>query len=230
MQKDKTKNSGWITLHRKITKSVWYGKPDYIAAWIHILLKANHKPAQVMMNNQIISLKRGQFISGRKVLSKEIGISEQKIRTILKVFKSCHQINQQPYSKFSVFTVLNYDEYQTINQQITNKQPTTNQQPTTNNNDNNDNNDKDKEKFNFKKSLIELGVDKNITSDWLKVRSNKKASNTQTAFNAITKQIALTNMSANEAITLAVENSWAGFKADWINNKGSNDVDDLVYS
>ena len=39
--------------------------------------------------------------------------------------------------------------------------------------------------FNFKSSLINLGIEKQIVSDWLKVRSQKKASNTETSFNRI---------------------------------------------
>lgn len=74
------------------------------------------------------------------------------------------------------------------------------------------------EKFNFKKSLIDLGVEEKIVSDWLKVRAKKKASNTETAFNAIKNQIELCELPANECIKIAVERSWQGFKAEWVKN------------
>jgi len=70
--------------------------------------------------------------------------------------------------------------------------------------------------FNFKFSLIELGIEKAIINDWLKVRSKKKATNSETAFNAIVTQIGISKLSANDCIKLAVENSWSGFKAEWI--------------
>ena len=73
-------------------------------------------------------------------------------------------------------------------------------------------------KFNFKKSLIDLGIDSEIVEDWIKVRKTKRATNTNTALKSIIKQIKLSGKSANECITLAVENSWSGFKAEWINN------------
>jgi len=92
------------------------------------------------------------------------------------------------------------------------------------------------EKFNFKKSLIELGVDEKIVSDWLKVRAKKKSANTETAFKAIKKQILLTTHPANDCIKMAVEKSWSGFKSQWFfkeqkpgydkglfNNKNVND-------
>ena len=72
--------------------------------------------------------------------------------------------------------------------------------------------------FNFKKSLLDLGIEKQIVFDWLKVRSKKKASNTETAFKSIKSQLAKSHLSQNESIKIAVEKSWAGFKAEWINN------------
>ena len=84
-------------------------------------------------------------------------------------------------------------------------------------------------KFDFKKSCVSLGVDENLINDWLIVRKNKKASNTETAFNVIKKQIELCSIKPNECIKIAVENSWSGFKAEWLKsidlplNKLSND-------
>ena len=72
------------------------------------------------------------------------------------------------------------------------------------------------EVFTFKNALLELGVDKKIVDDYLKVRKTKNAVNSETAFNAITSEIALTNKTANEIITICVERSWSGFKAEWI--------------
>ena len=72
--------------------------------------------------------------------------------------------------------------------------------------------------FNFKKSLLDLGIESNIVIDYLKVRRNKKATNSETAFNSIKKELAKSNLSANESIQIAVEKSWSGFKAEWLNN------------
>lgn len=74
--------------------------------------------------------------------------------------------------------------------------------------------------FNFKKSLLELGIDNQIVSDWLKVRSKKKAANTETAFNAIKSEIEKSGKTANECIKEAVIKNWCGFKAEWIKNSG----------
>lgn len=73
-----------------------------------------------------------------------------------------------------------------------------------------------KGKFDFKKSLLEIGVSPQVAEDWLKVRKAKKAANTETAFKRIKKEIELSRLSADECITIAVERSWQGFKAEWV--------------
>jgi hypothetical protein len=82
-----------------------------------------------------------------------------------------------------------------------------------------------KDVFDFKNSLLDLGIEKQIVSDWLKVRAKKKAVNSETAFKAIKKEIELSGHAANECIKLAAEKSWAGFKSEWINeNKIKQDA------
>lgn len=73
-------------------------------------------------------------------------------------------------------------------------------------------------RFDFKKSLLEIGVSPQVAEDWLKVRKAKKAANTKTAFERIKKEIEFSGLSADECITIAVERSWQGFKAEWVDN------------
>lgn len=73
-------------------------------------------------------------------------------------------------------------------------------------------------RFDFKKSLLEIGVSPQVAEDWLKVRKAKKAANTETAFKRIQHEIQLSGLSADECITIAVERSWQGFKAEWVAN------------
>lgn len=77
-------------------------------------------------------------------------------------------------------------------------------------------------KFNFKNSLIDLGIEKEIVEQWLQVRKTKKAVNTEIAFQSIKKEIEKTNLDPNECIKIAVEHSWSGCKAEWINNLKNN--------
>mgnify|MGYP003525933683 FL=1 len=76
--------------------------------------------------------------------------------------------------------------------------------------------------FNFKNSLIDLGIEKEIVDQWLLVRKTKKAVNTEIAFQSIKKELDKTNLGPNECIKIAVEHSWSGYKSEWINNLKNN--------
>lgn len=71
-------------------------------------------------------------------------------------------------------------------------------------------------KFSFLKELIAIGVERKIAEEWLKVRKNKKLTQTETAFRKTKAEIDKSGRNANDCITLCVERSWGGFKAEWI--------------
>lgn len=71
--------------------------------------------------------------------------------------------------------------------------------------------------FGFKGRFLSLGVDKQVLSDWLATRRKKKASNTETAFNSLIKQIKKSGLPIPVAIEIAAGSGWAGFKAEWVN-------------
>lgn len=75
-------------------------------------------------------------------------------------------------------------------------------------------------KFDFKKALLANGVEESVANDWLVVRRNKKASNTETAFNGVVNQVnQLEGVTLNQAIKFATEMNWSGFKANWYLNE-----------
>ncbi|MCX5852963.1 MAG: conserved phage C-terminal domain-containing protein [Deltaproteobacteria bacterium] len=85
---------------------------------------------------QEIILHPGQFIFGRKAAAKELGLSEQEIRTSVELLKKADNLTIKSTNKFSVISIVNWTIYQGNGggEQPSN-QPTTNQQVTTNKND-----------------------------------------------------------------------------------------------
>ena len=77
-------------------------------------------------------------------------------------------------------------------------------------------------KVDFKKKLISLGVLEQYADDWIRVRTDKKASFTESAINGIVKECEINNFPFQEAIKICAENSWQGFKYNWIKNKERN--------
>lgn len=123
----------------------WYNDGNMVRLFIHMLLRANHKDVKW----RGITIFRGQFVSGRKKLSEETGLSEQQIRTCLKKLESTSEITIKKTNKYTVYKIKSWDKYQLEecsnqqnNQQVTSNQPTSNQQVTTNKNEKNEKNDK----------------------------------------------------------------------------------------
>lgn len=123
-------------LHRQITEWEWYKDEKVSRVFIHLLLKANHKDGKWKGT----TVKRGQLVTGRKVLAVELDISEQNVRTALVKLKSTNEITIKTTTQYSIITINKFDEYNLVTNDLTNNQPTTNQRLTTNNNVNNKDN------------------------------------------------------------------------------------------
>ncbi|SQB33975.1 DnaD domain-containing protein [Clostridium cochlearium] len=165
---------GWISLHRSIQEHwLWQEKPfSKGQAWLDLLLSANHQDKKILLGNELISVKRGSFITSQKKLMERWGWGSEKTRAFLKLLDSDGMIKFQPDKKKTTIIILNYDRYQNQNglnadiptdsenmQNDNRTQTECNQNDSrtsaeTNNNDNNDNNDnkyinnKEKEELN----------------------------------------------------------------------------------
>lgn len=138
-------DQGWIKLHRQFIKWEWYQKSEMVHLFLHLLVSANHEEKSWQGN----IVKRGQLITGLKVLQQDTGISAQTLRTCLERLKSTGEITTKSTNKFRLITLLNYDKYQNDERKLTSKstvkltnnQQTTNKQLTSNNNGKNEKND-----------------------------------------------------------------------------------------
>lgn len=143
----------WIKLHSKILNWEWYKDYKTKSLFIHCLLKANWQDGKY----RGVKVPRGSFITGRKKLSEELGMSEQNIKTALKHLKSTNEITIKSTKKFSIISINNYDMYQQTNQQT--NQQLTNNQPQSKNIDIINNNYINKIEQNFGRTLAPLEVE-----------------------------------------------------------------------
>lgn len=75
------------------------------------------------------------------------------------------------------------------------------------------------------KKLLEVeGLPENLISDFLKVRNKHRAVFTVTALEGFKREAAQAGLTLEEAVRLATESNWRGFKAEWVNkpNGASN--------
>ena len=72
-----------------------------------------------MHDGNIILIKEGQLITGRKQLSEVTGIPETTVERILKMLENEHQIGQQKTTKYRLITILNWADHQTRTEERT---------------------------------------------------------------------------------------------------------------
>jgi DNA-binding transcriptional regulator GbsR (MarR family) len=141
---------GYIKLHRKILENAIFRKPKVSHLFNYCLLRANWSDKTICWNGQPLVVERGSFITGRKQIALETGLSEQNVRYALRTlhtFGMVKPLSEKSTSKFTYLTVCNYNDYQHFedegnqqsNQQVTSNQPASNQQVTTDKNNNNNN-------------------------------------------------------------------------------------------
>lgn len=141
---------GWIKLHRKLLENPIWEDPHYLKLWIYCLMKATHKEREVILGNQIIILQPGEFITGRKALSEDLNkgtkpklkLNESTWWRYLNNLEKLQMLNIKKTNKYSVVTILNWNEYQESEHQMNNKRTSDEQQMNTNKNVKNDKNEK----------------------------------------------------------------------------------------
>lgn len=136
-------SQGHIKIDRRILNWEWYRDSNMVHVFLHLLLTANYTDSRF----QGFLVKRGQVIIGRLKLAAALGLTERQIRTCLNKLKMTNEISIKTTNKFSVITIVKYDDYQSSSkkndqqsdqqddQQQTIKRPTNDQQATTSNKD-----------------------------------------------------------------------------------------------
>lgn len=119
--------NGWIKLHRSLLEWEWYNDKNTLKLFIHLLLKANIRDNEW----QGIIIKRGSFITSRKNLSTETGLTEREVRTTLSRLEKTGEITRKTTNKYTLITLVKYDNYQDKEEEATSKRPANDQQTTT---------------------------------------------------------------------------------------------------
>lgn len=100
----------YIKLSRKILDWEWYGNINTCRVFIHMLLKAYWKDKKI----EGTVIPRGSFHSSYGRLAEETQLTVDEVRTAVKHLISTKEITKHVTSKYTVFTVNNYDAYQII--------------------------------------------------------------------------------------------------------------------
>ena len=67
--------------------------------------------------------------------------------------------------------------------------------------------------------LVSLKINSEIAKDWIQLRNRIKAPVTATVIKSFQKESEKAKMSLEEVLKVCIENSWRGFKAEWMDSK-----------
>ena len=109
-------SSGWIKLHRKILDCfIWQDKPyDKARAWIDLLLIAMHHDKKMLIDDEVVIIQRGSFMTSIVKLADRWGWSRNKVVRYLDMLESEQMLNTKRTPKGTLITIVKYDDYQLI--------------------------------------------------------------------------------------------------------------------
>ena len=113
--------SGWIRLHRQIWENPLYFKERFTqsAAWIDLLLLANHQPSIIRIRGNDGEVGRGQIARAMETLGKRWNWNRKTVGRYLNELEKWGMITQQRSHVITVITVNNYESYQSDGHQNT---------------------------------------------------------------------------------------------------------------
>ena len=208
----------------KIDDFEWSNNPNVFYVFFKLLFKASYKDKKW----EGIDIKRGQLVTGRVALSKELNVSEQVIRTCLDKLTKTGYINQQTTNRYTIITICNYDSWQVL-PKTNNQQPTsepTNNQPTDNHDINKYNKEsknikeeKDSKESKKKKEELDFSIVApefiETVNLWIQYKKERKESYKPSGFvKMYAKLVKLSGNNPHKALKIieqSMANNWSGF-------------------
>lgn len=107
-------DGNYIKINRSILEWEWYKNINTKILFLHMLLKANWKDYKFEGKE----INRGSFVSSISNLAFETSLTEREIRTAISHLKTTGEVTSKGHNKYTVFTVVKYNLYQSIDKQI----------------------------------------------------------------------------------------------------------------
>jgi len=114
---------GWIKIHRGIMDSSLYFAEPFTksAAWIDLLLLANHKEGRFFVRGVEVKVLRGQVGYSQVKLAERWKWGRKKVDNYLKYLEKEQQIIVNKSFVNQTITILNYEKYQSKEQQTSSR-------------------------------------------------------------------------------------------------------------
>lgn len=122
---------GWIKIHRELMDHWVSGDPASLSVFVRLLCEANFTDRTQNINGSPVTIRRGQLLFGLPAFSKRSGITISTLRRVMKNLQKEGMIDRQNFSKYSIISITNYEEWQADDRQNAGKQQPESRQATT---------------------------------------------------------------------------------------------------
>lgn len=134
---------GYVLIWKQILETSFFKDSYAVHLAIYLTLKANHADNKTVFNGEEIIIKRGQVLTGRHKLAKDLGITPSTVWRKCELLRKVGFLDIETNNRFSIITLTKYDTYQNprydggqpSGQQMDNKRTTDGQQMDTPNKD-----------------------------------------------------------------------------------------------
>ena len=107
-------SEGWIKLYRQLQENPLWSNEKFTKgqAWVDFLLMANHKDKKIFFNNEIITIKRGQFLTSIVKLADRWKWNRKTVSSYLYTLQKERMITKTSDNRKTLITIENYGIYQ----------------------------------------------------------------------------------------------------------------------
>jgi len=113
---------GFIALYRRIRENWIWKNPEYLKAWLDLIMEACFENKKRYYKGSYIDLKRGELMCSIRYLANRWEWSIKRVFIFLKNMETDGMIKRKQYKKrkISIITICNYDIYNPLQEQIRN--------------------------------------------------------------------------------------------------------------
>lgn len=204
--------SSWIKLHRSLKDWEWFDDHNATRLLLYLLISVNYKDKE--WKGQTI--KAGSYVTSWENLAKEIGLSVKQTRVAMDKLERSKEVARYTTNKWQAISLIKWDKLQC--EEPNEDKQTGRQRATTK-----ESKEIKNTTYSFLASLLSYGFDEKLAKEWVEVRRQKKAVNTETAFNDFISQVEKHGGDKNKILRTCVERSWKGFNANWLEQENEHD-------
>ncbi|EKZ3906398.1 DnaD domain-containing protein [Listeria monocytogenes] len=119
-------SSGWIKIYRSLQEHWIWENGKYLKWWLDLLLLANHQDRDILINGELITIKRGQKHTSELWLSNRWNADRKQVRKFLELLKKNDMITiTKSRQKGTTYEISNYNDFQGISEEIRTTKGTT---------------------------------------------------------------------------------------------------------